>query len=70
MYVFISQGGSKMAKKKIKIDCELCMGCGACAASYPEDIAMDDEAHAYAINGEADEEALSICPIGASSEEE
>jgi ferredoxin len=59
-----------MAKKKIKIDCELCMGCGACAASYPDDIVMNDEGHAVATTGEADEEALSICPFGAISEEE
>ncbi len=59
-----------MAKKKLKIDCDLCMGCGACAASYPNDITMNDDGHAQLVNSEAEEEIVNICPFGAISEEE
>ena len=56
-----------MAKKKIKIDSSLCMGCGACAGTYPEDIKINDAGTAEPINGQAEEEVVSICPFGAIS---
>ncbi len=59
-----------MAKKKIKIDPSVCMGCGACAASYPEDVKIGDSGVAEPITGEAEEEVISICPFGAISEKE
>ncbi len=59
-----------MAKKKIKIDQSLCIGCGCCAGTYPDDIKIGDSGLAELITGEADEEAVSICPVGAISEEE
>lgn len=59
-----------MAKKKIKIDASLCMGCGACAGTYPEDIKIGDNGTAEPVTGEAEEEAIGVCPFGAISEEE
>ena len=59
-----------MAKKKLKIDQSLCIGCGCCAGTYPDDIKIGDNGLAELITGEADEEAVSICPVGAISEEE
>ncbi len=59
-----------MAKKKLKIDQSLCIGCGCCAGTYPDDIKIGDSGLAELVTGEADEEAVSICPVGAISEEE
>ena len=59
-----------MAKKKVKVDSSLCMGCGACAGSYPDDFQIGDSGLAEAVTGEAEEEAASVCPFGAISEEE
>ena len=59
-----------MAKKKLKIDQSLCIGCGCCAGTYPDDIKIGDSGLAELVTGEADEEAVSICPVGAMSEEE
>ena len=59
-----------MAKKKLKIDQSLCIGCGCCAGTYPDDIKIGDNGLAELITDEADEEAVSICPVGAISEEE
>ena len=59
-----------MAKKKLKIDQSLCIGCGCCAGTYPDDIKIGDSGLAELITGEADEEAVSICPVGAISEAE
>ncbi|MDY4849579.1 MAG: ferredoxin [Bacilli bacterium] len=59
-----------MAKKKIKIDSSLCIGCGACAGSYPEDITLGDDGLAAVVTGEADEEVVDVCPVGAISVEE
>ena len=47
-----------------------CVGCGACAASYPETFAIDDYGRSTVINNEVEnEETLnemaSICPFGA-----
>jgi ferredoxin len=59
-----------MAKKKLKIDQSLCIGCGCCAGTYPDDIKIGDNGLAELITGEADEEAVSVCPVGAISVEE
>ena len=64
------QGELIMARKKIKIDPSACMGCGACAGSYPDDVVINDDGIAEAVSGEADEEIVSICPFGAISEDE
>ncbi len=54
-----------MARKKLKIDASLCIGCGACVGTYPEDIQFNDNGQAELISGEAEEDALEICPVGA-----
>ena len=59
-----------MAKKKVRIDQSQCIGCGCCAGTYPDDFRIGDSGLAEAITGEAEEEAVSICPVGAISEEE
>jgi len=59
-----------MAKKKIRIDKSQCLGCGACAGTYPDDITMGADGLAETVNGVADEESVGVCPVGAISVEE
>ena len=59
-----------MARKKVKLDQSLCIGCGACAGTYPEDFAIGESGLAEAVSGEGEEEAVSVCPCGAISAEE
>ena len=59
-----------MAKKRVKIDASACIMCGACVGSYPEDFEFSAEGPAAVITGEADEDAIGVCPVGAISEEE
>ena len=59
-----------MAKKKVRVDQSLCIGCGCCAGTYPDDFAIVDSGLAEAITGEGEEEAVSVCPVGAISVEE
>lgn len=59
-----------MAKKKMKIDKSVCLGCGCCAGMYPEDIVLGSDGLAELVNGTADEEAAGVCPVGAISVEE
>jgi len=54
-----------MARKKIKIDSNVCIGCGCCAGSFPDDIKIGDSGLAEPITGEAEEEAKDVCPVGA-----
>lgn len=58
-----------MAKKKVKIDQSLCIGCACCAGTYPDAFKIGDSGLAEVI-AEADEEAVSVCPSGAISVEE
>ena len=58
-----------MARKKLKIDASLCIGCGACVGTYPDDITFNDNGQAELVNGEAEEDVIEICPVGAISEE-
>ena len=59
-----------MAKKRVKIDAAACIMCGACVGSYPDDFEFSPEGPAALITGEADEDAIGVCPVGAISEEE
>ncbi len=59
-----------MEKKKVSIDKSLCIGCGCCAGTYPDDITIGDDGLAEVINGVAEEEVASVCPVGAISVEE
>ena len=59
-----------MAKKRVKIDAASCIMCGACVGSYPDDFKSTDEGPAAPITGEADEDAVGVCPVGAISVEE
>lgn len=59
-----------MAKKKVKIDPSACIMCGACVGSYPDDFKFSDAGVAEVVTGEADEDAVSVCPVGAISVEE
>ena len=49
-----------MAKKKVRIDKSLCIGCGCCAGTYPEDIQIGDDGLAEVINGVAEEDAAGV----------
>jgi len=59
-----------MAKKKVRVDQSLCIGCSCCAGTYPEDFVIGDSGLAEAVSGEGEEEAVSVCPVGAISVEE
>ena len=59
-----------MAKKKVKIDQSLCIGCACCAGTYPDDFRIGDSGLAEAVSDTAEEEAVSVCPVGAISVEE
>ena len=59
-----------MEKKKVKLDSSLCIGCGCCAGTYPDDFTIGDSGLAEAVTGEADEEAIAVCPVGAISLDE
>ena len=59
-----------MAKKKVRIDQSLCIGCGCCAGTYPDDFRIGDAGLAEPLSGTAEEDAVSICPVGAISFEE
>ena len=59
-----------MAKKKVRLDQSLCIGCGCCAGTYPEDFVIGDSGLAEVPSGEGEEEAVSVCPVGAISVEE
>ena len=59
-----------MARKKLKIDTSVCIGCGACVGTYPDDLKFSDEGLAEPITGEGDEEAVDVCPVGAISVQE
>ena len=58
-----------MAKKKVRIDQSLCIGCGCCAGTYPDDFKIGDNGLAELVADEAEEDAVTICPVGAISEE-
>lgn len=58
-----------MARKKIKIDSSVCIGCGACVGTYPDDIAFNDDGLASPVTGEAEEDVVEVCPVGAISAE-
>ena len=61
---------------KIKVDKELCIGCGACTSSYPELFEMGEDMKSrvkkkevYGDEKHKAEEAVDICPVGAISVE-
>ncbi len=59
-----------MAKKRVKVDQGLCIGCAACAGTYPDDFQIGDSGLAEPVTGEGEEDAVSVCPVGAISVEE
>lgn len=53
---------------KVKVNSDLCIGCGLCIASYPESFEFDGEGKSVATNemdDQAAEEAVTSCPAGA-----
>ncbi len=59
-----------MAKKRVKVDQSACIGCGCCAGTYPDDFRIADSGLAEPVADLAEEEAVSVCPVGAISVEE
>ena len=59
-----------MAKKKVRVDQSICIGCGCCAGTYPDDFRIGDSGLAEPVADLAEEEAVSVCPVGAISVEE
>lgn len=58
--------------KKINVDESTCIGCGACAAQYPENFDLDSSTGlSKVISSEnASEDMAELCPIGAIHVEE
>ncbi len=60
---------------KVKVDQNICIGCGACFGSYPDCFEMDDNGLAKEKENLTEEqaqeaeEAIDICPVGAIQEE-
>ena len=52
---------------KLKVDQELCIGCGMCESLSPEAFRMNDEGKAEAYAEAGSGEALESCPVGAIS---
>lgn len=63
-------GKLSMAKKKVRLDKTLCIGCGVCVGTYPEDFKFGDDGLAELCTDVADEESVGVCPCGAISVEE
>jgi ferredoxin len=56
----------------LKVDTDLCTGCGLCAQICPEVFEMGDDGYSHVIKGAAEtlpcvEEAIDQCPVGAIS---
>ena len=58
-----------MARKKVRVEASACIGCSTCVAVYPDDFVMNHAGLAEAVTGEADEESIGVCPVGAIVEE-
>jgi ferredoxin len=58
--------------KKVKVNKEICIGCGLCISTDPEIFAFDDEGKSQVIGEAKDEAALNdiiaACPVGAIEE--
>ena len=60
--------------EKVKVDQNICIGCGACFGSYPDCFEMDDNGLAKEKENlnedqlEEAKEAIDICPVGAIQE--
>ena len=55
----------------VKVNPELCIGCGTCRAICPEVFEIDDQAKAKVIsqkNSSCIKEAIEVCPVDAISE--
>lgn len=58
----------------IKIDVDMCIGCGACVASCPEYFDMDEDGKAKLLKEvvsitECVQDAIDACPVGAITKE-
>ena len=57
--------------EKLKVNGNICIGCGACAGTYPNIFQFNDDGIAEVIEGnknqvsEDAEEIVEICPVGA-----
>jgi len=58
---------------KIKVDEEKCIGCGSCAAMYPDNFEMNEENKAKIVNSEISDDdgemSVNICPVTAIEKE-
>lgn len=52
----------------LKVNQDMCIGCGLCASSSPENFTMNADGKAEELNKEADKaakDAAANCPVGA-----
>lgn len=59
-----------MAKFKIEVDRDVCIGCGACEAQCPDNFKMGDDSKVKVKKSEVDElgcckDAEEVCPVDA-----
>lgn len=70
LIIALSIGGNEMAKK-LKVDDDMCIGCGLCVGSHPTVFEFNDDGKATVV-AEADdaeaEDAIANCPVQAISE--
>lgn len=64
-----------MAKYKIVVDKDKCIGCGACEAQCPDNFELGDDSKAKVKKAEVEElkcnkDAKEVCPVDAISVEE
>jgi len=61
-------------EKKIVVDQDLCIGCGACVNLCPEVFELDDNAKSQVINNKCEncdsQMVIDSCPVGAIKETE
>ncbi|MCQ2798271.1 MAG: ferredoxin [Bacilli bacterium] len=54
--------------RKIRVDADACIGCGACAGVAPEVFEMNDEGKSVVVADPAEDavdELVSVCPVAA-----
>jgi ferredoxin len=55
--------------KKVRVNKDLCIGCGLCAGTAPDAFQIGDDGKAEPVTGEAEDDvadtAVENCPVGA-----
>ncbi len=52
---------------ELKVDDNICVGCGACVAAYPQNFDFAENVSTVVSNEGATEDMVNVCPVGAIS---